>query len=229
MPGTNITMLQKVANGLGDLNESVVYVGGSVAELYVTDTSATEVRPTVDIDCVVELASYKNFYELEDILRKKKFRNDTTSGAPICRWLYNGVSVDIMPNDEKIIGFTNKWYKSGMLNKIEKVLPDNRTIFVFPTEYYIATKLEAVNGRGGSDLRTSHDFEDIVYILNNCPEFVEQVSIIDNKDLKDYLGEQFTLFLANPNIKEAIECVLPYGEGERTDIVYEVMKKLSSN
>jgi hypothetical protein len=113
MPGTNITMLQKVANGLGDLNESVVYVGGSVAELYVTDTAATEVRPTVDIDCVVELASYKNFYELEDILRKKKFRNDTTSGAPICRWLYNGVSVDIMPNDEKIIGFTNKWYKCG--------------------------------------------------------------------------------------------------------------------
>ena len=185
MPGTNITMLQKVANGLGDLNESVVYVGGSVAELYVTDTAATEVRPTMDIDCVVELASYKNFYELEDILREKKFRNDTTSGAPICRWLYDGVTVDIIAKDEKIMGFTNKWYKSGMLNKIEKVLPDGLTIFVFPTEYYVATKLEAVNGRGGSDLRTSHDFEDIIYILNNCPEFVEQVSIIDNKDLED--------------------------------------------
>lgn len=226
MSGTNITMLQKVAKGLGDLNESVVYVGGSVTELYVTDPAATEVRPTMDIDCVAELASYKSFNDLEDILRKKKFRNDTTHGAPLCRWLYDGVTVDIMPNDEKIMGFTNKWYKSGMQHKIEKVLPDGQTIFVFPTEYYIATKLEAVIGRGGSDLRTSHDFEDIIYILNNLPEFIEIFKKIDNKELKNYLREKFMLFTDNHYMMEVIECALPYGEEERAEIIYEIMKKI---
>ena len=37
MPGTNITMLQIVANGLGELKDEMVFVGGAVAELYAND------------------------------------------------------------------------------------------------------------------------------------------------------------------------------------------------
>ncbi len=33
MPGTNIVMLQTVANGLRDLKDEMVFVGGAVAEL----------------------------------------------------------------------------------------------------------------------------------------------------------------------------------------------------
>ena len=53
MTRNNITMLQIVAEGLKDLNDSVVYVGGSVAELYANDPAATDIRPTMDIDCVI--------------------------------------------------------------------------------------------------------------------------------------------------------------------------------
>ena len=94
MAGSNLKRLQKVASGLGDLNESVVYVGGAVAELYVSDPAATDIRPTMDVDCVVELASYKGFNELCELLRKKGFQNDQTPGAPICRWIYQGETVD---------------------------------------------------------------------------------------------------------------------------------------
>ena len=82
MAGSNLKRLQKVASGLGDLNECVVYVGGAVAELYVSDPAATDIRPTMDVDCVVELASYKGFNELSELLRKKGFQNDQSSGAP---------------------------------------------------------------------------------------------------------------------------------------------------
>lgn len=34
MTNTNIEMLQTVANGLGELKDGVVFVGGAVAELY---------------------------------------------------------------------------------------------------------------------------------------------------------------------------------------------------
>lgn len=34
-------------------------------------------------------------------------------------------------------------------------------------EYFLATKLEAFKSRGYVDPRQSHDFEDIVYVLEN--------------------------------------------------------------
>lgn len=37
MPSPNIKRLQDVADGLEELNEKMVYVGGAVAELYVID------------------------------------------------------------------------------------------------------------------------------------------------------------------------------------------------
>jgi hypothetical protein len=36
---------------------------------------------------------------------------------------------------------------------IIKILPDGTEFFVFPTEYYLASKFEAHNNRGGNDLR----------------------------------------------------------------------------
>jgi len=66
-----------------------------------------------------------------------------------------------MPVETDILGFGNQWYKAGVARKIEKTLPDGVQIFVFPVEYYLATKFEALKGRGGTDLRLSHDFEDI--------------------------------------------------------------------
>lgn len=37
MHSNNISRIEKVAKGLGSINEEVVYVGGSVAEFYVID------------------------------------------------------------------------------------------------------------------------------------------------------------------------------------------------
>ena len=40
MLSTNTTMLQTVANGLGELKNDMVFVGGAVAELYANDPVA---------------------------------------------------------------------------------------------------------------------------------------------------------------------------------------------
>jgi hypothetical protein len=46
---------------------------------------------------------------LVESLRAKGFANDTSKGAPICRWIFNDIKVDVMPTDSEILGFSNKW------------------------------------------------------------------------------------------------------------------------
>ena len=162
MPDINIKMLQIVAKGLGELIDEFVFVGGSVTELYANDPASSDIRPTLDVDCVIELSSRMEHARLEERLRNKKFVNDTSKGAPICRWIYSGIKVDVMPTEENILGFKNQWYSGGADNKIPRILPDGTKIYVFPLEYYIASKLEAHHDRGGNDLRQSRDFEDII-------------------------------------------------------------------
>lgn len=93
MPTDNTEILQTVANGLGDLIDEVVFVGGAVAELYADDPASSDIRPTHDVDCTIELSSYREYTELEDELKTKGFANDTSQDAPVCRWIFQGTKL----------------------------------------------------------------------------------------------------------------------------------------
>jgi hypothetical protein len=227
MPSSNIIMLQTVADGLKELKEEMVFVGGSVAELYANDPAASDIRPTLDVDCVNELSSKLEHAKLEETLRKKGFENDTSQGAPICRWVYKEIKVDIMPDDENILGFSNKWYRQGIENKIIKTLPNGTNIFVFSPEYYLAAKFEAHKDRGGNDLRQSHDFEDIIYILDNCLDLMDNINNA-NPGVKAYLKEECQNLLNNQSLTEGIESALPYGsDSERVEIINNIVLNIA--
>ena len=227
MPSTNIIMLQTVANGLGELKDEMVFVGGAVAELYADNPAASEIRPTIDVDCVIEIRSRLQFAKMEENLRARGFKNDTSEGAPICRWIYKDIKVDVMPTDSDVLGFSNRWYEEGIEIKIQKMLPDGTDVFVFPPEYYLAAKFEAHNSRGGNDLRQSHDFEDIIYILDNCSNIVDNISA-SKPSVKEYLKSECQKLLENPNITEGIETALPYGSGEESgDILGMTIREIA--
>jgi len=227
MPSDNINMLQTVARGLGDLRDEMVFVGGAVAELYADDPASSDIRPTQDVDYTIELSSYREHTELENELRTKGFANDTSQGAPICRWIYQDIKVDVMPADENILGFNNQWYPGGVGNKISKTLPDGSEIFVFSPEYYLAAKFEAHNDRGGTDLRQSHDFEDIVYILDNCTSIIENIRNSD-EEVKCYLKDECKKLLDNNGLSEGIECALPIGsDSDRVEIIETLITDIS--
>jgi len=220
-------MLQTVANGLGEMKDEMVFVGGAVAELYADNPAASEIRPTNDVDCVIEIGSRLQFTQLEENLRARGFKNDTSEGAPICRWIFNDIKVDVMPTDSNVLGFSNRWYEEGIEIKIQKTLSDGTEVFVFPPEYYLAAKFEAHKGRGGNDLRQSHDFEDIIYILGNCPNILENVSG-SNPNVKQYLKQECQNLLDNPDITEGIESALPYGSGEESiDILGMLIREIA--
>ncbi len=133
-----------------------------------------------------------------------------------------------MTTDESIFSFKNLWYPGGVENKISKKLFDGTEIYVFPPEYYLASKFEAHHDRGGNDLRQSHDFEDIIYILDNCTEILKNVRNAD-EDVKNYLKVECESLLGNDELSEGIESALPYGsDSDRVEIIKALILEIAS-
>lgn len=223
----NIKRLMIIAEGLGQLRHEMVFVGGTVTSLYANDMTAPDIRPTTDVDCVTEIATYGSYENLENNLRNRGFINDIESGV-ICRWKYKGETVDVMPDDEKILGFSNKWYKIGIKNKIIYPITDKIQIFIFPVLYFLAAKIEALYSRGGQDWRGSSDFEDIVFVLNNRNDVVDEFKAEVNESLKIYLSQWAASVLGRPNHEEEIESVLAYEDYIRKGYVVNVLESFAS-
>jgi predicted nucleotidyltransferase len=202
-----IDMIEIAAVGLGDLLGSVVFVGGAITSLYQKDVAAPNIRPTKDVDCIIEIAGRIKYYHLEEKLRKLGFKNDITSGT-ICRWIYNDVTVDVMPIDEKILGFSNKWYPEGMSNTMTAILPSGREISILTLPYFVATKIEAFKGRGGGDYRMSEDIEDIVIVLDGQVDF-EQMRRAP-ASVKQYLKAEFKKLSSEDQFLESAAAYIGY-------------------
>lgn len=201
----NLSMLTLALDLLGELADEVVFVGGATTCLYVDPEIADEIRPTEDVDCAIEISSLKEYNEFEKKLRLKGFGNDTTKGAPICRFKYKDLLIlDVMPNDEKILGFTNSWYKEGIKHKETKRI-GNKTISIFSLPYFLSSKFEAFEGRGKQEPRMSWDLEDIVLVIDGIKEFDLK---INNQLLKSYLSRMCDLCLTEHNVVEAISSFL---------------------
>ncbi|MBD1431573.1 hypothetical protein H8B06_01945 [Sphingobacterium sp. DN00404] len=219
----NLLRIKAVYNALEELAKDVVFVGGATVSLY-TDRVAEEVRPTDDIDILVELVSYQGYADIEEKLRKKGFINDWESGV-ICRYKVQGIIVDVMPTSDQILGFSNKWYTPGFSNAIDYALDEKHIIKIFAPPYFLATKLEAFNNRGHGDGRTSTDFEDIVYFLNNRSTIWEELQNTETH-LKAYIVDSFQDLLNNKYIDEWISVHLEYSEQERQDFILDSMRNI---
>jgi hypothetical protein len=104
----------EAARLLKPLLGELVFVGGSTTALLITDKAAADVRPTYDVDAIAEIGSYAEYADFSERLRKCGFTEDAGEGAPICRWRQKKTILDVMPLDEKILGFSNRWYKPAM-------------------------------------------------------------------------------------------------------------------
>ena len=213
--------LARVAMSLGPLANEVVFVGGAVVELLVTDTGAPASRPTDDVDAVVEVATYAQYVAFTDRLRARGASEDRTDGAPLCRWILSGVHIDVMPPTPEVLGFSNRWYSATVEHSVRHRLPGGHHIRVAAAPFFLATKLEAFKGRGGGDFIASHDLEDVVAIVDGRPELVDEVRQAPS-DLRTYLEAEMRRLLGDPRFVEAIPGHLPSDdEGQsRSPIVY---------
>ena len=217
--------IEKVAERLQEIGLTCYFIGGSIVAIYADNIGTFEQRVTKDIDVVIEVLNRGKYYFIQEQLREAGFKEDFESDV-ICRWIYDDVLVDIMPNDEKILGFTNRWYADGIKNAIKYKLESGREINVFTFPYFIATKLDALISRG-EDNRYSKDFEDIVRLIDNKLSIQEEFENCE-PSLLDFITSEFIkLFIQNKNATEDILCVLhPETDKYRADNIIDKVKLL---
>jgi hypothetical protein len=172
----SIDMLMVVARVLNRLPQPVVYTGGATIPLYLDALSARDMRPTDDVDCVVEVTSQREYYQLSATLRELGLSEDNSPSAPLCRWLCEGIKLDVMPIDPQILGFGNRWYEKGVAESIDFMLPNGMTIRIFTIAYLLASKIEAFGSRGKNQFYFSKDFEDIITLLNGSPSPISEIT-----------------------------------------------------
>lgn len=203
----NIEAVKTVARALRDINNRVVYVGGVVTALYADDPAAEDARPTKDVDIMVQIASINELSRLEEDLAERGFTRDPFENV-ICRFRLGDILVDVMSTSEVGWASSNRWFESGMKN-LRKVDIGNAEINVLDTPHFLATKFEAYSSRGQNDPRTSWDFEDIVYILDNNLGLVEEVAK-SSAEVRSYLVKWFKDITESSLMQEALGAHISY-------------------
>jgi len=198
----NLLQLLEAAKKLTPLLDQIVFLGGCATGLLLTDPAAAAVRATLDVDAIIEVASYAEFGAVEQQLRELGFHQPLTGGVPICRWISGDLIFDLMPTDPSILGFNNRWYRPALQNA-QTARIGNHNIRIITAPYFLATKVEAFHGRGKNDYRMSHDLEDTITVVDGRPELVEEVSLSE-PELRQYLSDEFRLLLSNPEFREAL-------------------------
>jgi hypothetical protein len=86
MPTSNLEQLIAAAHILRPMLDELVFVGGIVTGLLITDAAASEPRATLDVDALAEISSYAEYVAFGGCLRSLGFAEDTRPNLPVCRW-----------------------------------------------------------------------------------------------------------------------------------------------
>ena len=170
--------------------------------LFITD-AAPDVRVTTDIDVIVEIASLGEYYRLADDLRSRGFTEDVRDGAPLCRWHVDDVTVDVMPTEKTILGFSNRWYPQALQDADRRSTCRRYRDPGRDRSLFLATKIEAFWHRGQGDFLASHDLEDIIALIDGRSELVGEVRTA-SEPIRTFLSEVFREFLGDSLFLEAL-------------------------
>lgn len=213
MSNPNLAILELVAKALGPVCKDVVFVGGCATGLLLTQNRPDRIRITEDVDIIAQALTARDYHAIEQKVRAQGFTNDMRAGAPICRWVYGAVTVDVMPTVHDILGFANRWYPLAVETANEVALDSGLRIRLIHAPIFIATKLEAFKDRGRTangqpDYLGSHDLEDIITVVDRRPELLTECSA-STEELHSYLADSFAQLLADADFNTALAGHLP--------------------
>ena len=224
----NLALVAEVAKGLKELNEKMIFIGGAVISLYTDDPAADEIRPTADIDMTINLANYVEWVQMQERLSELEFYPDP-QGQSICSYKFQNIAIDIMPAEDSSIGISNTWYKPGF-NYLQTIqLEDGIIIKILSSPYFLDTKLEAFKDRGKNDFYGSHDFEDIIYILDNRTTIVEEIIAADS-NVKEYIKTELTTIKNHSQSDEILAMhIHPLIREERFNMLLDKIKLITNS
>ena len=219
----NIAIVAEVAEALQHIKQEMVFVGGAVVSLYANDPAADEIRPTQDIDMTLNVVNLSHWEKLQSQLGALGFHPDPY-GHSMCSYKYKDIPVDIMSTENGPLGPTNRWYKIGFKN-LWTTKAKHQEIKILSAPCYLATKFEAFCNRG-FDYRTSHDIEDIIYVLDNRIEIVKEI-VNDDESIANFIKEQLQIIVHKGFLQEVLMAhIHPLMLEERIPIVEEKITQI---
>lgn len=221
----NRDRLVATARRIESLLKDVVFVGGQLTELLVTEPTSAYTRPTDDVDVIVRITTRTAYRALEQRLAALGFHPDTTPNAPVCRFRTNdGLVLDVMPLDSAILGFSNRWYPYAIETAVDMSLGSDLTIRMVSAPAFLATKWEAFRSRGNDNMLMSHDIEDIITLVAGRPSIVQEVRDASS-DVRRFVATQARELIHHEDATEIIEDALPDARLVR-GVVSAVTKRL---
>lgn len=224
----NVQSVELVAAALGDLCDELVLVGGCAASLLIDTPTAPPPRVTYDVDLIAVVAALRNYHALEERFAQRGFKRDVSPDAPICRWQIGAIEVDLMPTDETVLGFSNRWYAEAATTAMRLTLPSGTPINLISAPAFLATKFEAFRTRGKGDLLLSHDFEDIINVVEGRLSIVEEVGA-GGTALRTYLAQQFASIIAAPDFMNVLPGLVVFDDlhGQRLERVRQRIETIA--
>ena len=203
MAESNLELLRLAAARLEPLLDEIVFVGGATVGLLITDSAAAPLRTTLDVDVIAAVATYGDYIEFSERLRAQGFTEDVREDAVICRWRCSDLTLDVMPIDPSVLGFSNRWYAEAFLHAAPVDLPGRASIHVITAPYLLGTKMEAFRGRGNDDYLASQDLEDFVAVIDGRPSIVEEIQNSESQ-LRGYLVHAAQTLLSEPRFRDVL-------------------------
>lgn len=213
MANPNLGLLVGMAQALGPLCERVVFVGGCATGLLLPVPNLLDVRPTEDVDGIVEVATLAGYHALAAELQQQGFRQTMEDNTPPFRWFWQRMQLDLVPLDEKVLGFANRWYRAGFDAAVQTEVAPGLVLRHLSAPYFLATKFEAFYDRGRNDVYTSHDLEDILTVIEGRADLVQELSAAA-ADVREHVMDCVAKLLANPDFNNALAGLLSQPDRE---------------
>ena len=107
------------------------------------------------------------------------------------------------------------------------MVSDEITIRLVTPEFFIATKLEAFNGRGNNDLLHSRDIEDILNVFDGRTELVNEIRQA-NGDVKNYISAELGRLFLRPDFEYAVQST-SQGQVDREEIIFTRIESIADS
>jgi predicted nucleotidyltransferase len=216
-------MLVVVARALGnDLLKEVAFLGGCTTGLLLTDKVSKEaVRYTDDVDLITHVIGFSGWFKFQNRIKERGFKESIEDNIN-CRMRLNDLIVDFMPDDEKILGYSNRWYGQALKEAKDYELQDNLTIQLVTPVFFIATKLEAYKGRGNNAPLQSRDIEDILNVFDGRAELVKEINQ-SSLNLRSYISKELVLLLEHPDFEYAVQSTA-HGQRDREELIFKQLE-----
>ena len=224
MANPNIELLTSIANAMGTLREQAVFVGGCATGLLITQPLVADARATEDVDAIVEVASLVGYHALAQRLMDQGFKQTMADNTPPFRWYWSGMQLDLVPLDEKVLGFANRWYKPGFDAAMTATLPSGLQLRHLSAPYFMATKLEAFGDRGNNDVYLSHDLEDVITVVDGRDALIDELTSAP-PDVREFVAITFRELLRHPDFTNVLPGIV--SQSSRTGLVLQRFTSIS--